>query len=74
MNVSLINLMQNFIFLSRITFLVAVINSANLHAEKNTAIEQTDDGFLNNKTSSTLDDYKVDSKINSWSKYYRHLR
>ena len=38
--------MQNFIILSRITFLVAVINSANLHAEKNPAIEQTDDGFL----------------------------
>ena len=56
--------MQNFIILSRITFLVAVINSANLHAEKNPAIELTDDGFLNNKTSSTLDDYKVDSKIN----------
>ena len=64
MSVNLINLMHNFIFLSSITFLVAVIVSAILHAEKNTAIEQTDDGFLSNKTSYALDDYKVDSKIN----------
>ena len=64
MSIILINLMHNFIFLSRITFLVAVINSANLHAEKNTAIELTDDGFSNDETSYALDDYKVDSKIN----------
>ena len=55
--------MHNSIFSSRITFLVAVAISTNLHAENNSAIKQTDDGFLNNETSPALDDYKVDSKI-----------